>query len=266
MKKIIPRFSDAQRRLFAIAIAYSFTGGFFISHIFSFLGLQLIAQNAGIASIMFSLGIIQMINTRAAIEEDIFQKYIRKVNYQMIAVCITIVGSCVFLKWPSYKNGMLLLSASFFLYHFLLMAAKAPNWGLEQKLKVIDLISSIFLALIPLGITMDNSCLNSAPFFFALGSGWVGTVASVFLRERALQHQAAAGQSHPNPSDRFRLRWLSLKTQLCFAIAAACLVYASLFRREMDDLLLTAIIMLFCYVMCLRHISHMRRDISDPPT
>lgn len=212
---------------------------------------------------MFCLNIIQMINSKAAIEEDVFQKYIRKVNYQMIAVYLTIVGSCVFLKWPSYKNGVLLLSVSFFAYNVLLMSAKAPNWGFEQKQKIIDLISSIFLALIPLGIIMRNSCLNSDPFFFALASGWVGTAASVFLRERALQHQTAAGQNNPISSDSFRLHWLSSKTHLCFAIAAAFLVYASLFRRDIDDLLLTAIIMLFCYFLCLRHISHMRCDIME---
>jgi hypothetical protein len=142
VKNTLTRFNDAQRRLSAIGIAYAFTGGLLISHIFSFLGLQLIAHNAGIISLMFCLNIIQMINSKAAIEEDVFQKYIRKVNYQMIAVYLTIVGSCVFLKWPSYKNGVLLLSVSFFAYNVLLMSAKAPNWGFEQKQKIIDLISS----------------------------------------------------------------------------------------------------------------------------
>ncbi len=253
-------FTQQQRRFSAIATAYSATTFILSYSIFKALDIQLLAQNSGLIAMGIFTAFFEKIKNKAPVEEVVFKKYALKIKMQMAVICSLLCIGILLLKPHNYLAATFLLSLSFFLYSFVLLVVENPNWGFAQNLRMLDLVSSVFLILMLIGVPSGETSLLSPKLILpALALGWIGTTLSVYLQGKALNEaDSTADEIHSGTK---RLNWLGIKTHLCFAIAAGFLVYASLFRREMDDLLLTAIITLFCYFLCLRHISHMRRDI-----
>ncbi len=261
------RFTQTQRQFFAISIAYGLTTTILFSSVFRALDVELLVQSSGMIGTALSLTFIEQIKSNAPVEEIVFRKYALKIKLQMAAICTLLLLNILLLKSHNYLVATFWLSLSFFIYSLVLWVVESPNWKFSQNLRMLDFLSSVFPILMMIGVSSgETSLLSFILIVPALALGWLGTTLSVYLQGKVLKDSASTADGIHSDAKIFRLNWLGIKTHLCFAVTAACLAYASLFRREIDDLLLAAIITFFSYLLCLRHISHMRREISDPPT